>query len=58
MDYCMCAYGAKNSDHQIKICQYLLRANSPNLMLAKFSCFTVVYACTTCLLIVFKWLLS
>ena len=42
VDYCMCSYGAKNSDHQIKkIHQYLLRANLPNLMLAKFSRYTV-----------------
>ena len=44
MDYCMHAYGAKNSDRQIKIRQYLLRANSSNLMLAKFSCYMVYLA--------------
>ena len=30
MDYCMRAYGAEDSDHQIKIRQYLLIANLPN----------------------------
>ena len=37
----MRVYGANNSDRQIKIRQYLLRANSPNLMLTKFFHYTV-----------------
>ena len=41
MDYCIRAYGAKNSDSQIKNSPNLLRANLPNLMLAKFSRYTV-----------------
>ena len=38
MDYCMCVYGAKNSDRQIK--------NSPiptESQFTKYSCYTVVY---------------
>ena len=46
MDYCnnMRIYGAKNSDHQIEKLPIptILRANSPNLMFAKFSCYTVI----------------
>ena len=38
----MCAYGTKNSDRQIQISQYQLRASSPNLMLAKLSRYTIV----------------
>ena len=38
----MRAYGAKSSDRQAyKIRRHLLRANLPNLMLAKFSRYTI-----------------
>ena len=47
-------YGAKNSDRQIQISPiptYVLRANSPNLMLVKLSCYTVLLERTTCTLV-------
>ena len=52
MDYCMRAYGTKNSDHQINIHQYLLRTNSPNLMLTKFPRYIVITIFHYCMTIV------
>ena len=44
MDYCMRAYGAKSSDRQIKNLPISTENQLPNLMLVKFSCYTV-YMC-------------